>query len=474
MKSIGTRLTVWYALSATITLACLFVVGFQLLENHLIHGLDLLNAAEFEQIRAHLGPDYKTLTPDIVDKRIRETTEYSSVLFFIDIDTPETRHLFYSHNLKGQRIPDVPGKRAYNTNVTDIGELRVGEFVLPPFDVSIGTPLLQVRTVMIGYVKVCLALLLGMLLASVAIGFGLSRLVLRPVRLIRETANRIGSDNLSARIPVSQVRDEISDLASLLNQMFDRIEFSFNQVRRFTADASHELKTPLSLVRLHAEKLLVDGDLAPAHQEAVLVQLEEITRLHQVIDGLLFLSRAEAHAMKLDLKVQDPATFIQNFPPDALALVEHHGRRFAYSHDGQGKVAFDGKWLRQVLLNLFTNAIKASPAGGLITLRSVLADGLWRVSVEDEGPGLTPEQRERMFERFVRFDLPGSENTGSGLGLAICRSIMGLHGGRIFAAEGSDGTGLRVVFEIPASNSETVTDEAAFAERRTAQAAKAH
>ncbi len=474
MKSIGTRLTVWYALSATITLACLFVVGFQLLENHLIHGLDLLNEAEFEQIRAHLGPDYKTLTPDIVDKRIRETTEYSSVLFFIDIDTPETRHLFYSHNLKGQRIPDVPGKRAYDTTVTDIGELRVGEFVLPPFDVSIGTPLLQVRSVMIGYVKVCLALLLGMLLASVAIGFGLSRLVLRPVRLIRETAKRIGSDNLSARIPVSQVRDEISDLASLLNQMFDRIEFSFNQVRRFTADASHELKTPLSLVRLHAEKLLVDGDLAPAHQEAVLVQLEEITRLHQVIDGLLFLSRAEAHAMKLDLKVQDPAAFIQNFPPDALALVEHHGRRFAYSHDGQGKVAFDEKWLRQVLLNLFTNAIKASPAGGLITLRSVLADGSWRVSVEDEGPGLTPEQRERMFERFVRFDLPGSENTGSGLGLAICRSIMGLHGGRIFAAAGSGGTGLRLVFEIPVSNNETAADEAVFAERAAVQAAKAH
>lgn len=475
MKSIGTRLTLWYALSATVTLACLFVVGFQLLENHLIHGLDLLNEAEFEQIRAHLGPDYKTLTPDIVDSRIRETTEYSSVLFFIDIDTPQARHMFYSHNLKGQRIPDVPGKRVYDTTISDIGELRVGEFVLPPLDISIGTPLLQVRSVMTGYVKVCLALLLGMLLASVAIGFGLSRLVLRPVRLIRETANRIGSDNLSERIPVSGVHDEISDLAILLNQMFDRIEFAFNQVRRFTADASHELKTPLSLVRLHAEKLLVDGDLAPAHQEAVLVQLEEITRLHQVIDGLLFLSRAEAHAMKLDLRVQDPATFIRNFPPDALALVEHNGRRFAYSHEGAGNVAFDEKWLRQVLLNLLTNAIKASPPGGLITLRSAVADGLWRVSVEDEGPGLTPEQRERMFERFVRFDLPGSENKGSGLGLAICRSIMGLHGGRLFAQDSTSGQGLRLVFEIPLSHGEAAAAQPPATDRPAPPAlAKAH
>src|SRR5882724_7735746 len=94
---------------------------------------------------------------------------------------------------------------------------------------------------------------------------GLSRVALKPVRLIRETANRIRSDNLSERIPVGEVRDEISELARLLNQMFDRLEYSFNQIRRFTAEASHELKTPLSLVRLQAEKLLVAGNLSPAH-----------------------------------------------------------------------------------------------------------------------------------------------------------------------------------------------------------------
>ncbi|HWY25961.1 MAG TPA: ATP-binding protein [Nevskia sp.] len=449
MKSIGARLTSWYAFSATTTLAVLFVAGFLLLENRLIHGLDLLNEAEFEQIRAHLGPDYRTLTPDVIDRRIRETTEYASVLFYIDIDTAEERNLFNSTNLKGHSIPDVPGKRHYNADVADLGGLRVGEFVLPPFDVTIATPRQQMQDVMRGYVLVCLALLAGMLLASVAIGFGLSRLVLRPVRLIRETANRIGSDNLGARIPVPEVRDEISDLAGLLNQMFDRIEAGFNQVRRFTADASHELKTPLSLVRLHAEKLLVDGGLAPAHQEAVLVQLEELGRLNQVIDGLLFLSRAEAQTMRLDLKVADPAPFMRSFPQDACALTEHHGRRLVHSHEGEGRVAFEEKWLRQVLLNLLTNAIKASPPEGLISLRSVVGDGVWRVSVEDQGPGLNAEQRERMFDRFVRFAQPGTEDAGSGLGLAICRSIVGLHRGQILAEPGIGGKGLRVTFEIP-------------------------
>jgi len=100
--------------------------------------------------------------------------------------------------------------------------------------VTIATSASQVRKVMEGYVEVCSALLAAMLAVSVFIGFALSRLALRPVRLIRETANRIRSDNLSERIPVSAVQDEISELARLLNQMFDRLESSFNQIRRFT------------------------------------------------------------------------------------------------------------------------------------------------------------------------------------------------------------------------------------------------
>jgi two-component system heavy metal sensor histidine kinase CusS len=450
MRSIGARLTLWYALAATATLAGLFVAGYQLLESRLIHGLDLLNVSEFEQIKAHLGPDYKTLTAQVIDDRIRETTEYGSVLFYININNPKTQMVFYSTNLNGQEIPDVPGARVYNTSVPGIGALRVQEFLLPPFDVTIGTPMGQVRDVMRGYVEVCLALLAGMLIASVAIGFGLSRLMLRPVRLIRETANRIRSDNLSERIPVSHTRDEISDLALLLNQTFDRLEAAFDQTRRFAAEASHELKTPLALVRLHAEKLLVDGGLSSVHEEAVQVQLEELARLDQIIDAMLFLSRAEANAIAIDFKLQDPRLFLDGFAPDAVALAEHHGLRFTITHRGKGKAAFEEKWLRQVVLNLLSNAIHVSPPGGRITLRSILAHGVWRVSVEDEGPGLPADQLERIFERFVRFHRPNTDDKGSGLGLAICRSIITLHHGRIFAEAGTGGHGLRVIFEIPA------------------------
>jgi signal transduction histidine kinase len=472
MKSIGMRLAAWYAFAATVTLACLFVVGYQLLQTYLIHGLDLLNTAEFEQIRARLGPDYKTLDATVINQRIRETTEYASVLFYIDIHSNQHGTVFYSNNLKGRAIPDVRGKHHYDAAIDGIGQLRVAEFVLPPFDVTIATSATQVRKVMEGYVEVCAALLVAMLVASIIIGVVLSRLALRPVRLIRETANRIRSDNLSERIPVAQVQDEISDLARLLNQMFDRLESSFNQIRRFTAEASHELKTPLSLVRLQAEKLLVTGNLSAAHEEAVQMQLEELASVSRIIEEMLFLSRAEAHAITLDLQTQDPLRFLQIFAQDARVLAEHHGRQLVLTRDGEGTVAFEEKRIRQVLLNLLANALNASPCDKVITLHSSIGNGIWRVSIEDEGPGVPADQRERIFERFVRLENRGAEDRGSGLGLAICRSIIELHHGSMWAEAGKEGRGLRVVFEIPgAASAVQATKTAPGREREPVQLA---
>jgi len=113
-------------------------------------------------------------------------------------------------------------------------------------------------------------------------------------------------------------------------------------------------------------------------------------------------------------------------------------------------VRADSMRIRQVLLNLLANALNVSPAGGRISLHSKLADGVWTLSVEDEGPGLTAEQRGQLFERFVRFAPLNTSDKGSGLGLAISRSIVLLHKGRIFALPGEGGQGLRMVIEIPA------------------------
>ena len=452
MKSIGARLAFWYASAATLTLACLFVAGYYLLENHLIKGLDLLNRAQFEQIKAHLGEDYAALTPPVIDARIRETTNYASVLFYITIDDPHSpvRPIFYSTNLRGQEIPDVKGRRVYNARIENIGELRVAEFILGPFDVTIATPLHSVHDATSNYVQICVWLLAIMAAVSVAIGRGLSRLALRPVRLIRETASHISSDNLGERIPVASVRDEMSELAQLLNQMFDRLEKAFDQIRRFTAEASHELKTPLSMIRLQAERMLEKGDLSSANEESVHVQLEEVSRLSQIIEELLFLSRAEAQEIELNLAQHDTEAILGNFLQDARVLSEHHGVRFEQSHVGSGAIFAEPRWLRRVLLNMLTNALKASPVPGCITLNSRVESGAWKVSLDDQGAGVPTEYREKIFERFFRLQSgKQSDEMGSGLGLAICRSIINLHGGNMWAEAAPESTGLRVVFTIP-------------------------
>ena len=226
-----------------------------------------------------------------------------------------------------------------------------------------------------GYRRIFLGLWVMTLLLSIAIGYALSELMLRPVRVIQATANRIRSDNLNERIPVANVRDEMSQLARFLNQMFDRLETSFSEIRRFAAEASHELKTPLSLMRLHAERLLVDDSARPVARESVLVQLEEIGRVNHIIDELLFLSRADAGAVLVELTQHRPQSFLSIFAQDATVLAEHGGKRFTWSHHGEGSVGIDGKRIRQVLLNLLTNALNVSPPGALVHLDSTLVDG---------------------------------------------------------------------------------------------------
>lgn len=477
MKSVGARLAFWYALASVLTLALLFRAGRYVLEQHVIHNLDLLNAAQFEQTRERFGPDPGRLSPVEIRERMRETNEFTSARFYVEIHRPGDATVYGSRNLGRLTIPRVPFQpglaysffarilphrkagepivpvlRTYNVMLGKLGELRVGEFELGQLKVLIATPKVQVRETIKAYDETFTILLVVMLVASSGIGYGLSRIALRPVRLIQETANHISSDNLSERIPVATVEDEISDLARLLNQMFDRLESSFNQVRRFTAEASHELKTPLSLVRLQTEKTLMDGGLNPAQEESLHIVLEEVNRLNKIIEQLLFLSRAEADAIPLSRKLQDPKVFMENFIPDARVLAESHGVRLADLHAGAGSVDFDPHWVRQVLLNLLANALSYTPAGQCVTITSQVDATGWRVAVDDQGPGVPADQRERIFERFVRLAHSTQHEKGSGLGLAICHSIITLHQGRIWAEAVPAGPGLRVIFELPVSS----------------------
>jgi signal transduction histidine kinase len=456
VRSIGARLTFWYAFAATITFAILSLIGGVLLDTQLTHGLDELNAAEFRQLKAHIGDDYATVSRGALEQRLTGINQYESVLFLISIHYPKTdEYLFNSSNLHGQRIPDVKGQRKFDAFTPELGSLRVNEFLLPPYDVTVATSARAVDSSIRAYGETSAALIAFMLLASIAIGLGLSRLVLRPMRAIRDTADRIGSDNLSERIPVGDVRDEVSDLAELLNRTFDRLESAFVQMRRFSEEVSHELKTPLSLIRLHAEEILRDG--GGPHADAAIEQVDEIARLNRFIDQMLFLSRADADAIAFDLKPIDPRSFLESFAHDASVLAEDSGHVFTFTASDAGSVAMEPGWLRQVLLNAVTNAFKATPRGGQVCLSASFAGSMWQVSIEDDGKGVPASERDRMFERFVRL---GGVDTprGTGLGLTISRSIVRLHGGRIWAEPARRLRGLAIIVELPRVAAVTATE----------------
>jgi len=449
MRTIGARIAIWYALAAILSLIGLSIGGYILLERHLFDGLDLLNESEFQQISARLGPEYQNISEPFIETRIRETTELASTLFYIEILKPEGGIIFRSSNLKSLQIPVDAELSKFNALIDEIGEVRVATFPMLPFLAIIATPLQPVRNVMQSYVKVCAALLMGMLITSLVIGLVISRMLLTPIRNIRDTANRIRFDNLSERIQVNKAEDEVTDLALLLNQMFDRIEASFNQVNRFTAEASHELKTPLTLIRLHAESMVRDEHISNKNRETAQNLIEEVDRLTRIIENLLFLSRADAQAVSLDLQANSIKAFLENFKQDALVLAEHSGKTFELQKFESREICFDPKSMRQVLLNLLTNAIQASPGNGKILLKSFFVDDKWHLTMEDQGSGLTSAQCEKVFGRFVRFSNLKHQSQGSGLGLAICSSIVQLHNGSIHAINSDLYSGLKIEIAIP-------------------------
>lgn len=452
MRSFTARITWQFAALVTATTALVLAVGGWLQSRQAIAGLDFLNAAEFEEVRQRLGPEPRGLTSAEVERRMRRHSEIDASQYFFQVRDRSGALRFRSTNLDETVLPENGGLPSRTLEFPGLGRVRVSEFAVGDLRVQVAGSLEPAERLLRDYLRTSALLLMAVALASVGLGWYFARLTLRPVRAIRETASRIGPDTLGERIPLPAGRDELTALAGLLNQMFDRLEASFAQVKRFTADASHELKTPLALVRLNAEKLRgkVAGDREG--DEIVGEMLEDLDSLRRVIDSLLFLAKAESGSLAPAMTETDAAGFVQSFAEDARVMAEDRGVGFEVTRADAGRVHCELTLMRQVLANLLSNALRVVPAGGKVQLESVLADDSWRLAMTDDGPGLAEDQVGRIFERFVHFEPAGERResvSGHGLGLAICRSIVTLHGGRIFAENRTERRGLRVVVELP-------------------------
>ncbi len=291
------------------------------------------------------------------------------------------------------------------------------------------------------------------LLVVVTGGYFLAYRTLKPVQVMTQAANRITADRLSERIVVENPDDELGGLAATLNRMVERLEVSFHEMQRFTADAAHELRTPLAVMRNETEVALRSPRSAEDYGRVLGNLLEETNRLSDTTDQLLFLAR---HDAGLQPSSQDvvPMNEVLTEVISNMQLVANEKSITLFLDDNETcELVCDSRQLRRLFVNLLDNAIKYTNVSGRVSVRSRIDNGELRVVVSDSGVGIPAEHLSKIFDRFYRVDPARSEEViGTGLGLSICQSVVRGMGGTIQVHSiVSQGTTFTVSFPRPSS-----------------------
>jgi heavy metal sensor kinase len=292
--------------------------------------------------------------------------------------------------------------------------------------------------------ELVIALPIALLIATAA-GYFLAGLSLRPVEGMRRRAEAVSAATPGERLPVPSTGDEVERLGKTLNAMLARLEAALQRERDFVADAGHELRTPLSLLRTELELALRHGDSRDELRDALRASSEEVDRLAQLADDLLLIAGSDRGKLKLRLEPLDAAELFDSVVNRFQWRAEEKGRSVAHDATAGVRIRGDRLRLEQALSNLVDNALRHGD--GDVTLALAARDGSVELHVTDTGPGFPPAFLERAFERFARHRT-GRE--GSGLGLAIVRAISEAHGGPAYAGNGPGG-GADVWLSLPAS-----------------------
>jgi signal transduction histidine kinase len=353
------------------------------------------------------------------------------------------------------RLEGLPGEIRYFTRSIagagpDVAAVLSGA---PTSDVALGPERLVGAMLLIAPV---------ILVASGFIGYFLVGRTLRPVdRLVDEVEAISDGRSLHRRLAALDTGDEFARLASTLNAMLARLERNFLSLRRFTADASHELKTPLTVLRSGIERAITHPKVAPEVLEVLDETLAEVNRMAETVDSLLMLARADEGRVPLHLEPMDIRDLLGEVAETAGILGEQARVEVTVAiPDRPVMIAADRARVRQLLLNLLTNAIKYTPARGLIDIDSVVAGDQVSISVRDSGIGIAPGDLPHIFDRFWRADQARSrtgERPGVGLGLAISKWIAEAHGGTIYVSS-RPGRGTTFVVTLPLQGEDSPGD----------------
>ena len=436
--SVRTRLTLWFAAALAVLLTAFSVGVYTLVRAHLL-----------QQMNAQLDKNLQAIA-DTLHAHPDEIDEHILSEFFAVHSGGETIYTTPAWEFAQlQSLAAAPGG-----TIGPYWQEQVPYFVkstrVPTADLTYAVVTAEAGTVLadtLASVRNTLAAgFVVALISALAGGYFLAARALKPARTLADAAQNISAARLDARLPVDNPRDEFGRLAGAFNRTLTRLADAFAQLHRFTADASHELRTPLTAIRSVGEAALAQppqGD-----REAIGSMLEEVERLTHLVDSLLALARADRDAAVLDRRVFDLAGLVEEVAEFLRALAEEKHQRLIVNLTQRAAITADRPSLRQAVINVIHNALQYSPPRSEILVHLSVHDARAVLDVIDQGPGIAPEHRERIFERFYRID-PGRarDRGGAGLGLAIAQWAVGVNHGRITALPAAGGACLRI--ELP-------------------------
>lgn len=346
---------------------------------------------------------------------------------YIELRGPNDEVIYVSPNLSRPLLADHIDD--FHTRKIDNRTVRIGTFREGDLTLRVGA---DIEVNQIGR-----DIILGMfgaiptVLVVVAIGGSwVARQALGPVEAIRQAASQISVQRLDQRLPVPPAKDEIAGLVTVLNNTFDRLQRSFEQATRFSADASHHLKTPLAVLRAGIEEVLVDPNASPQQQKRANALLDQVRLLTSVSENLLLLARADAGRLELSQEEFNLREVLDGAADDARALGEPRGIKVSTQIPPKIDIVADRIAISLIVQNLIDNAIKYNRDGGEIEMRANANNGMVDITVANTGESIPRERADHIFERFYRAR-HDQRISGQGLGLSIARELASAHGGAL-------------------------------------------
>ncbi|MFL5462007.1 MAG: sensor histidine kinase [Gemmatimonadales bacterium] len=480
MATIRLRLTFWYTVALAVTVLAFGTALYLERRQASVRELDQRLTLEADLAQRWLAQSYKVLGRIVTTSNLNPTLDpgISAYLeaardYLIVADTAG-QLLALSDVTRGLSAPALESLTAPLDTLPlsrHSGLINVGppvgsmRYLVTPIDnagpaiggLLVATPTRQASFGPSDLLRSMLLIAPVILVGAILVGNWLAGTSLRPVQGIMDEVDAISDGtSLHRRLAVPLSGDEISRLAATVNGMLARLERSFSSLHRFTADASHELKTPLMVLRAGVERALIHPGTPPEMLQSLDETLAQINQMTEMVENLLTLARADEGRAPLAVEESDLREVVADVAETAGMLGEQAGVSAVHSMpEAPVRLAVDRHRIREMLLNMVTNAIKYTPQGGTVALNLEQDDGAVTFTVRDSGIGIAPGDLPNIFDRFWRADQARSrtgQRPGTGLGLAITKWIAEAHGGSI-TVQSRPGRGSTFTVRLPKPNS---------------------